>query len=112
MDLSDGSVAATAERVEWIRRAAGERFPRLELNVLVLDMVITDRRQAGADQIGRKWGVSPDQVLDSVHFLVGTTDQIADQLEGWREELHISYVAVMPEFMDAFAPVVARLAGR
>jgi probable F420-dependent oxidoreductase len=112
LDLSDGSAAATTERVEWIRHAAGERFPEIELNVLVLDVAITDRREEGAEQIGRKWGISPDQVLDSVHFLVGTTDQIADQLEGWREELRISYVAVMPEFMDSFAPVVARLAGR
>jgi probable F420-dependent oxidoreductase len=112
LDTSDGSVAATAQRIEWIRRAAGERFARIELNVLVLDVVITDRRRHGAEQIGRKWGMSPDQVLDSVHFLVGTTDQLADQLQGWREELHISYIAVMPEYMDSFAPVVARLAGR
>jgi hypothetical protein len=29
----------------------------------------------------------------------------------WRERFGISYVTVFPQFMDAFAPVVAKLAG-
>ena len=112
LDFADGSVGATARRVEWVREAAGARFDAIEVNILVLDLLITARRRQGAEQIGRKWGISGDEVLDSVHFLVGTVDQIADQLESWREKMSISYVAVMPEFMEQFAPVVARLAGK
>ncbi|MEU1973161.1 TIGR03621 family F420-dependent LLM class oxidoreductase [Microbacterium sp. NPDC019599] len=111
LDFEDGSVAATARRVDWVRTAAGTRFDDLELNILILDVRITADRRDGAAQIGRTWGISADQVLDSVHFLVGTTDQIADQLQDWRDQLSISYIAVMPEFMDQFAPVVSRLAG-
>ncbi|GAA1948468.1 TIGR03621 family F420-dependent LLM class oxidoreductase [Microbacterium deminutum] len=111
LDFDDDSVAATAERVEWVRQAAGARFDDIELNILVLDVEVTAERQQGAEQIGRRWGISGDQVLDSVHFLVGTVDEIVDQLRGWREQLSISYIAVMPHRMDEFAPVVARLAG-
>jgi probable F420-dependent oxidoreductase len=112
LDFEDGSVAATAKRVEWIRHAAGARFDGIELNILILDVLITSQRKQGAEQIGKKWGISGDQVLESVHFVVGTIDQIADELQRWREQLSVSYIAVMPEFMDQFAPIVARLAGR
>ncbi len=111
LDFEDGSVAVTAQRVDWIRRAAGTRFDDIELNILVLDMEITTDRQHGAEQVGRRWGITADQALDSVHFLVGTTDQIADQLQDWRNRLRISYIAVMPALMEQFAPVVGRLAG-
>jgi probable F420-dependent oxidoreductase len=112
LDFADGSVATTAQRVEWVRQAAGARFATIELNTLVFDVLITDQRQQGAEQIGRKWGISGDQVLDSVHFLVGTVDQITEQLQLWREQLSISYIAVFPDCMEHFAPIVARLAGQ
>jgi probable F420-dependent oxidoreductase len=111
LDFADGSVAATTQRVEWIRQAAGARFATIELNILVFDVLITDQRQQGAEHIGQKWGLSADQVLDSVHFLVGTVDQITEQLQLWREQLSISYIAVVPHCMQIFAPIVARLAG-
>jgi probable F420-dependent oxidoreductase len=112
LDFADGSVAATAQRVEWIRQAAGTRFATLEFNTLVFEVLITDQRHQGAEQIGRKWGVPGAQVLDTVHFLVGTINQITEEIQMWREQLGISYIAVMPEYMDVFAPVVAHLAGQ
>jgi hypothetical protein len=48
----------------------------------------------------------------SVAALVGTPDQMCAQLVDRRERLGLSYVLVSDELMDAFAPVVERLAGR
>jgi hypothetical protein len=42
---------------------------------------------------------------------VGTVDQLVDTLQGHRERWGISYVGISADAMDAFAPVVARLAG-
>ena len=43
--------------------------------------------------------------------LVGTVDEICDTLVARREEWGVSYVVVGDDNLDAFAPVVARLAG-
>jgi len=43
--------------------------------------------------------------------LVGSRDQIVEQLLRLREESDISYIMVIGPVIDAFAPVVAKLAG-
>ena len=111
LDLTSGSTAATAERVEWVRQAAGDRFDHLELNTLVLGVVITDHRQQAADEMARPLGLTGAELLDTVHFLVGTVDQITEDIQMWRERFGISYIAVLPEYLEALAPSVARLAG-
>jgi hypothetical protein len=52
-----------------------------------------------------------EQLLDTVHFLVGTVDQITEDMQVWRERFGISYIAVQQDHMEALAPAVARLAG-
>jgi probable F420-dependent oxidoreductase len=111
VDFSAISSAATAQQVEWVRQAAGERFTSLEFNTLVFDVVITDQRQLVAEQIAPDWGTTPEQILDSVHFLIGTVDQIVETIQMWRVRFGISYVAVFPDYMETFAPIVARLRG-
>ena len=46
------------------------------------------------------------------HVLSGSTEQIAEQLLTRREHYGFSYIQVPDAHMEAFAPVVARLAGR
>ena len=43
-------------------------------------------------------------------MLIGTTDQIAEDLQTRRSLYGISYIEVPEEYMELFAPVVARLA--
>lgn len=111
VDFSRGGLARTDEQVGWIRQAAGERFSSLELNTLVFTVVVTDHRREAAEELAVRLRTTPELVLNSVHHLVGTVDGIADDIRMWRERFGISYVAVMEEFRDSFAPVVARLAG-
>lgn len=111
VDFSAISSAATAQQVEWVRQAAGERFASLELNTLVFHVVITDHRQSVAEQIAPDWGTTAEQMLDSVHFLIGTVDQMVETIQMWRERFGISYVTVFPHAMETFAPIVARLGG-
>ena len=51
-------------------------------------------------------------MLDSPLVLIGTVDEIAETLQERRERYGFSYIVVMEPVMEAFAPVVERLAGR
>jgi probable F420-dependent oxidoreductase len=111
IDFTQASLVATAQRIEWVRQAAGERFDAVELNTLVFAVIVTDHRQTAAEQQAAAWGTTAAQLLESTHFLVGTVDQMVEDIQMWRERFGISYVTVFPDAMEAFAPVVARLAG-
>jgi probable F420-dependent oxidoreductase len=105
------SAAAVAERIGWVRAAAGPRFSDLELQIYVHAVAITTDRDAAAEQIGARLGLSPEEVVRSPHVLIGTADQIADDLRRRREQFGISYVGVSGEHIRALEPVVSELAG-
>ncbi len=118
-DPASLTISGTDQKVKWIREAAGARFGELELNIYFgAPVLITgDRRSAAravADQRRASYGVSEDVVLESPHFAIGTVDQIVEDLRARRDRFHLSYVVVGrggPSDIDAFAPVVERLAG-
>ncbi len=102
-----------AQRVRWVQDAAGERFGELELHALLQKVIVTDRRRDVAADIGKTNGFSADDVLASPHFLVGTVDQMVADLVERRSRWGISYwTLVGGEAIEAFAPVVQRLAGQ
>ncbi|MGI8807182.1 MAG: TIGR03621 family F420-dependent LLM class oxidoreductase [Acidimicrobiales bacterium] len=121
-DLRSGSVGpqvgatataeATAEKLRWVREAAGERFGDIELSHTAYLTIVTDDREAVAGGLGSGFGLDADQVLAMPNFAIGTVVQIADELERRRDELGFSYVVVGGECHEAMAPVVARLAGK
>jgi probable F420-dependent oxidoreductase len=113
-DVSDFRAAIVDERLRRVREAAGNRFERLELNALVQRVIVTDdRRQAARDLATGRWGMlTADDILASPYALVGTVDQIVEDLVARRERWGFSYVMTHEAFIDALAPVVARLAGR
>jgi probable F420-dependent oxidoreductase len=101
-----------AERVGWVRAAAGDRFEALELHALLQGVVVTDDRRAAAAELGQANGLDADAVLASPHYLVGTIDEMVADLVARRERWGISYwTLVGPGSIETFAPVVARLAG-
>jgi len=113
-DVSDFRAAVVDERVRLVRETAADRFDRLELTALVQRVVVTDDRRKAAEELGTgRWArLTPDEILASPYALVGTVDQMVDDLRARRERWGISYVMTHEPFMDALAPVVARLAGR
>ena len=56
-------------------------------------------------------GVTAEQVDGSPIALIGTIEQIIERLVERRERFGFSYVVVHEAEMEAFAPVVAALAG-
>jgi len=61
----------------------------------------------------RGWsGISAEQVLDMPSLFIGTPDQMVEDLLRRREQYGFSYFVVADASMEAFAPIVTRLAGR
>jgi probable F420-dependent oxidoreductase len=102
---------ATAEKLAWIRNAAGARFDQLELHVRVHLAIVTNDRWGMAATLGPAFGLTPDQALRSPHALAGTVEQIVNDLIERRERWGISYIGVGIDALHALAPVVAKLAG-
>ena len=112
-DVSDFRAAAVDERVRLLRETAAGRFEQLELNTLVQRVIVTDDRHKAAQELTARWPhLTADDLLASPYVLLGTVDQLVDNLRARRDRWGISYVMTHEPFMDALAPVVARLAGR
>ena len=104
-------VANSLEQAQIVREAAVERFRDIELNIFAARVEVTDQRASALEELARQLKLSPAQVEASTSFLVGGVDSMVEQLEEWRERIGVSYIMVFDRVMDAFAPVVARLAG-
>ena len=107
------STAAVAEKVQWIRQAAGERFDHVELNMVIAPILTSDRRQ-GAEQCARQHGwntIHPENVLEMPSIFIGSVEQISEQMDERRERFGFSYYIVSDADVETFAPIVARLAG-
>jgi probable F420-dependent oxidoreductase len=105
--------AAVDERVELVRAADGDRYADLELNVLLQRVVQTDDPAQEAKALhARRPEVSAADAAQTPFFLFGTTDRMVEALLERRERWGFSYFVTFEPFMDALAPVVARLAGR
>src|SRR5437762_7859920 len=113
-DVSAWRAAAVDERVRLVREAAGEeRYARIELNALVQRVIVTEDRHAAAAELARRWPeLSPDELLQIPYVLVGTVEQLVEDLQARRRRWGISYYAIHEPYLDDFAPVVARLAGK
>jgi probable F420-dependent oxidoreductase len=102
---------ATARKLRWVREAAGARFDSLELEIGAYFTFVSDAPEPLAAGLGKALGLSAAEMLRHPHALFGSPDAICDELLRRRELYGISYVTVGDNALDAFAPVVARLAG-
>lgn len=105
------TTAATDEKLETLRRVAGDRFADLEIQTLTGIVIVTDDPKPIADGIASHFGVPSEEAPHTPAVLVGSTEQIIEELEARRARWQMSYVVVPEEFVDAMAPVVSRLAG-
>lgn len=110
-DLADITAEATGEKIAVLRAEAGDRFPSLELNILLQALIVTGDAAAEAERLSERWDLPPGDILDAPCVLIGTIDQIIETLQARRERFGISYVVTRGEWLETFAPVVARLAG-
>jgi probable F420-dependent oxidoreductase len=117
------TAAEADERSAFARRCAAERADEIEWHLLVQAVIVTEDRRGAAEETAAEFrrhfealGVtdeaamlSADELLETPLLLIGTHDEIADQLRRSRERWGYSYITVHEPYMRAFAPVIERL---
>ena len=109
--IASMSSDATEEKLSWVRAAAGDRFDDIEISILKFVTIVTDDRDGVAGKVGAGMGMDAATILASPHTMVGSAEQLADELTEQRDRWQGSYVTVQSDAMDSFAPIVAALAG-
>lgn len=115
IDMAEATADATAQQITWIREAAGDRFAEIEIGNFVIGGVKTEREQRLDPRIAaafRSRSTGEQQAPQGIYTLLGSVDQICEQVLANRERFGISYISVLEQDIETFAPVVARLAGK
>jgi len=107
----NASPSATRQKVAWVKEAAGKRFDDIELNCLIGFVMITDDAQKLVDAMAPTFGIEPSEALHVPVALVGTLDEMVEELQWRRQEYGISYFSIEGDNWEQLAPVVTRLAG-
>ena len=103
-----------ADQVDLVRQAAGERFADLEFATFCIRPVVTDAIDLSSimDAFAAEYNTPPEVASTIPATLAGSVDALAERLQQHRDELGLSYRIIGGSAMEAFAPVVARLAGK
>ncbi|GAA2398519.1 LLM class F420-dependent oxidoreductase [Actinomadura vinacea] len=104
-DPSDGGAESFIRKIKLLREAAGPRCDRIEIGTSVMRVGSGGPRAAWSAADTSRQGDTPQ-------VLTGSVAAMADKLRRWRDEHGMSYFVLHHETdLDAFAPVVAELAG-
>lgn len=116
--VRDGSplMLATADAVEERTRFVTERLAGrdAEFNLLVQFVQITDDRESALREIhaGLSDTLTLDELAEVPTVLVGTVEEIAEQLVAHRARFGFSYFTVLEPNLEVLAPVVELLCRR
>ncbi|CDP88586.1 MULTISPECIES: LLM class F420-dependent oxidoreductase [Mycolicibacterium] len=99
-----------AERISFLRKAAGERFDDLELNIAITAMPAPGTEMPILN-VPRHFlpGLSDDELLRHPGVLSGSVSAMADRIRGLRDTYGITYIIVQIAHAEAFGKVIAEL---
>ena len=117
-DPNSLTLAATAEKIGWVREAAGDRFDDLVFNIYpsttnvsVTDNALAEARELAAALAGRTaTDVAAEELLESPQIFINSIDGFEAKFRRLRDELGIS--SIMVGEMGPLDALVERLAGR
>ncbi|MFZ1161812.1 TIGR03621 family F420-dependent LLM class oxidoreductase [Mycobacterium sp.] len=111
---ADTPIEDTLDRYDrclsWVREAAPDRFGSIEFQIVAFATRIVASRRAAA-RTATMLGLPGEDALELPIVLIGSPDELSEQLLKRRERWGFSNVVVPAEAMESFAPVVAQLAG-
>jgi probable F420-dependent oxidoreductase len=100
-----------ADRVRWVREAAGRRADELEFQCWTATVQVVANADDVVASLAPLFELTPDQLRAAPVALIGSESEIIETLQKRREELGFSNIVVHEAEMDALAPVIAELAG-
>ena len=108
-DPADVGLAPLLRKLAILRQAAGLRWERLEIGTSVWALAVGSGEVAVHSAFLAGFAAA---MADTPNVLAGEAPAIVDKLLHWRAEHAVSYYVLQDEaFVDAFAPIAARLAG-
>ena len=108
----DGTAERADRKLRWVREAAGSRFEEIEFNTLVYIAAVTHDRLGVAANFAPMFGITPEEALEVPNALVGTIEQMSEDLIARRERWCLSYYVVGEGAAEDLGPLVERMAGR
>jgi len=112
-DSAGTNVRATLDRYDrcltWVREAAPDRFGSIELQIVAFASRIVASRRA-ASRTATMLGLPGEDALELPIVLMGSVDELCEQLLKRRERWGFTNIVVPADAMESFAPVVAQLA--
>jgi len=109
--ITSSTEEETHKKIEWVRAGAGGRFPEIELETATYFISIEGRSSVTADAVMARTGMDLATLQRFPHAAVGSVDQVCEELIRRREEYGFSYITVGDAHLDAYLPIVERLAG-
>lgn len=101
--------AELAERIEFVRVAAGARFAEVELNMSV-QVLLAGQGQPDLSLMRRFIpGLSDDELLELPAILYGNEAELAETLQWYRETHGVTYFCVPERCIDDLGKVIERL---
>lgn len=110
-DLSEVRADTYQQKTDQVRRVAAESGREPEINILLQHFEVTNKREDVAAHRAEPLDTDGQELLALPFELIGTVEQITEDLVQRRERFGISYVTVFDRYMREFAPIVERLAG-
>jgi len=105
------SAESVDEKVAIVHAAAGDRMTHIEMNIRAFLVNVTPDGAAARAAMASMVGVDQSMIDASPFALIGPPEELIERLLERRERWGFSYVIVGGDDVEAFAPVVARLAG-
>jgi probable F420-dependent oxidoreductase len=109
-DRAPGADDPLAERIEFVRAAAPDRFDTLELNVAITAMPIDGSGMPDL-RIPRRFlpDLTDEELLRHSGVLSGSTRDMADRIRDYRDTYGVSYIIAQAPHAESFAKVIAEL---
>jgi probable F420-dependent oxidoreductase len=98
-----------ADRIDFLRGVARDRFDDLELNLFVFAVSVSEGEPDLTVARQVLGGMSDEQILALPGVLTGSAEQVAETLLRYREKYGLTYFGVLETSMTEFAKVIERL---
>jgi probable F420-dependent oxidoreductase len=109
--LTDVTEAAAERKVETVRKAAGDRFERLVIDLFIADAGMVGSGQPLPRSLAAAGKGAVTGLIGSPYLLYGTLGQLRERLERRRARTGISAYSIPQAALEAMAPLVEALAG-
>ena len=110
--VAQATDAATRAKAALVREAAGERWPAIDLNVLVFFAGLVGGREGPLASALNATKAAAASLVGTPYVLHGTPGRVRDILLRRREGWGLNSYTFAASSMDAMAPIVEALAGR